>query len=64
MIYKMEIKENYNAFKGNSKLGIKIGVPKPKPLKSSTETKLQLQNYKQEDMTGNLIPYANSENMQ
>ena len=49
----MEVKANYNAFKGNSKIGIKTGVEKPKPLKSSTGTKLQLQNYKQEEMTGN-----------
>ena len=49
----MEMKENYNAFRGNSKIGIKTGVQKPKPLKSSTETKLQLQNTKQEDVKGN-----------
>jgi len=46
----MEMKESYNAFRGNSKIGIKTGVQKPKPLKSSTETKLQLQNTKQEDV--------------
>ena len=49
----MEMKESYNAFRGNSKIGIKTGVQKPKPLKSSTETKLQLQNTKQEDVKGN-----------
>ena len=47
------MKESYNAFRGNSKIGIKTGVQKPKPLKSSTETKLQLQNTKQEDVKGN-----------
>ena len=49
----MEVKENYNAFKGNSKLGIKTGVQKPKPLKSSTETKLQLQTIRPEELKGN-----------
>ena len=49
----MEVKENYNAFKGNSKIGIKTGVQKPKPLKSSTETKLQLQTIRQEELKGN-----------
>ena len=48
----MEVKENYNAFKGNSKIGIKTGVQKPKPLKSSTETKLQLQTVRQEELKG------------
>lgn len=46
----MEVKENSNAFKGNSKIGIKTGVQKPKPLKSSTETKLQLQTIRQEEL--------------
>ena len=50
----MEVKENYNAFKGNSKIGIKTGVQKPKPLKSSTETKLQLQTIRQEELKGNI----------
>ena len=49
----MEVKENYNAFKANSKIGIKTGVQKPKPLKSSTETKLQLQTIRQEELKGN-----------
>ena len=49
----MDMKESYNAFRGNSKIGIKTGVQKPKPLKSSTETKLQLLTIRQEELKGN-----------
>ena len=48
----MEVKESYHAFKGNSKIGIKTGVQKPKPLKSSTETRIHLQCNKQEELKG------------
>ena len=39
----MEQPQSPNAFtKGNPKFGIKTGVQRPKPLKSSTETRLNL----------------------
>ena len=39
----MEQPQSPNAFtKGNPKFGIKTGVQRPKPLKSSTERRLQL----------------------
>ena len=40
----MEQPESPNAFKGNQKFGIKTGVQRPKPLKSSTETRLNFQS--------------------
>ena len=40
----MEHPQSPNAFKGNPKFGIKTGVQRPKPLKSSTETRLSLQS--------------------
>lgn len=41
----MELPESPNAFKGNPKFGIKTGVQRPKPLKSSTETRLNFQSW-------------------
>jgi len=40
----MERPGNYSAFRGNSKLGIKTGLQRPKPLKSSTESRLNFQS--------------------
>ena len=40
----MEQPESPNAFKGNPKFVIKTGVQRPKPLKSSTESRLHSQS--------------------
>ena len=47
----MEQADNHRAFKGNTKLGIKTGVQMPKPLKRSTENRLQNQ-FKQPILEG------------
>ena len=47
----MDRQENYNAFKGNPKLGIKTGLQRPKPLKASTENRLNFQS--KPDISGN-----------
>ena len=40
----MERPENRGAFRGNLKLGNKTGLQRPRPLKSSTETRLRIQS--------------------